>query len=86
MENKKSRCIQMDAVVSYSCSDYTVFSTAEFSSFVVFDEPIRDYYESVLLTINTQDTSITSDDEVIKVEDRDPNTINSSGGDIYEYK
>ena len=74
----------MDAVVSYSCNDYSVFSTAEFSSFVVFEQPIRDYYDSVVLIIDTKDTSNTADDEVVKVKDRDPNIINSSGGDIYE--
>lgn len=82
----KNKIIEMDAVVSYSCSEYTVFTTAEFSSFVVFNEPIRDYYDSVILSINTQNTSITSDDEVVKVEDRDPDVSNSSGGDIYEYR
>ena len=83
-KEKLNKYIEMDAVVSYSCSDYSVFSTAEFSSFVVFGEPIRDYYDTVILTIDTKNTSNTADDEVVKVKNRDPKDINSSGGDIYD--
>ena len=82
---EKKVYIEMDAVVSYSCKEYSVFSTAEFSNFVVFDEPFRDFYAPVILTIDTNNTSNTIDDEVIKVKDRDPEEINSTGGDIYEY-
>ena len=77
-------CIEMDAIVSYSCKDYTVFSTAEFSNFIVFDEPTREFYAPVVVTINTNNTPNTLDDEVVKVKDRDPETMNSTGGDIYE--
>lgn len=77
--------IEMDAVVAYSCKEYSVFSSAEFSSFVVFNEPLREYYEPVILVIDTKNTSNTIDDEVIKVKNRNCTDINSTGGDIYGY-
>lgn len=77
--------IEMDAVTEYSCKDYSIFSSAEFTSFVVFDQPLREYYEPVVLVIDTKNTSNTIDDEVIKVKDRKSTDINSTGGDIYEY-
>ena len=83
IKEEKKVCIEMDAVVSYSCKEYSVFSAAEFSSFVVFDEPLREYYEPVILIIDTKNTSNTIDDEVIKVKNRKGADINSTGGDIY---
>ena len=77
--------IEMDAVTEYSCKDYSIFSSAEFTSFVVFDQPLREYYEPVVLVIDTKNTSNTIDDEVIKVKDRKSTDINSTGGDIYEF-
>lgn len=77
--------IEMDAVTEYSCKDYSIFSSAEFTSFVVFDQPLREYYEPVVLVIDTKNTSNTIDDEVIKVKDRKRMDINSTGGDIYEF-
>ena len=77
--------IEMDAVVAYSCKDYSIFSSAEFTSFVVFDQPLREYYDPVVLVIDTKNTSNTIDDEVIKVKDRKNEDINSTGGDIYEF-
>lgn len=77
--------IEMDAVTEYSCKDYSIFSSAEFTSFVVFDQPLREYYEPVVLVIDTKNTSNTIDDEVIKVKDRKSVDINSTGGDIYEF-
>ena len=85
-EDKTKEYIEMDAIVSYSCKDYSVFSAAEFSSFIVFKEPIREYYDTVVLVIDTKNTSIIDDDEVIEVRNRDPKVSNSSGGDIYEYQ
>ena len=75
--------IEMDAVTEYSCKDYSIFSSAEFTSFVVFDQPLREYYEPVILIIDTKNTSNTIDDEVIKVKNRKGTDINSTGGDIY---
>ena len=77
--------IEMDAVTEYSCKDYSIFSSAEFTSFVVFDQPLREYYEPVVLVIDTKNTSNTIDDEVIKVKNRNCTDINSTGGDIYGY-
>ena len=77
--------IEMDAVTEYSCKDYSIFSSAEFTSFVVFDQPLREYYDPVVLVIDTKNTSNTIDDEVIKVKDRKRTDINSTGGDIYEF-
>ena len=77
--------IEMDAVTEYSCKDYSIFSSAEFTSFVVFDQPLREYYDPVVLVIDTKNTSNTIDDEVIKVKDRKRMDINSTGGDIYEF-
>ena len=77
--------IEMDAVTEYSCKDYSIFSSAEFTSFVVFDQPLREYYDPVVLVIDTKNTSNTIDDEVIKVKDRKSTDINSTGGDIYEF-
>ena len=77
--------IEMDAVTEYSCKDYSIFSSAEFTSFVVFDQPLREYYDPVVLVIDTKNTSNTIDDEVIKVKDRKSEDINSTGGDIYGY-
>ena len=77
--------IEMDAVTEYSCKDYSIFSSAEFTSFVVFDQPLREYYDPVVLVIDTKNTSNTIDDEVIKVKDRKSEDINSTGGDIYEF-
>ena len=85
VKKEEKTYIEMDAVVTYSCKDYSVFSTAEFSNFVVFEEPERDFYTPVVLTIDIKNTSNTSDDEVVKVKDRDPDVTNSTGGDIYEY-
>ena len=85
IKKEEKTYIEMDAVVTYSCKDYSVFSTAEFSNFVVFEEPKRDFYAPVVLTIDIKNTSNTSDDEVVKVKDRDPDVMNSTGGDIYEY-
>ena len=62
-----------------------IFSSAEFTSFVVFDQPLREYYDPVVLVIDTKNTSNTIDDEVIKVKDRKRTDINSTGGDIYEF-
>ena len=77
--------IEMDAVTEYSCKDYSIFSSAEFTSFVVFDQPLREYYDPVVLVIDTKNTSNTIDDEVIKVKNRNCTDINSTGGDIYGY-
>ena len=77
--------IEMDAVTEYSCKEYSIFSSAEFTSFVVFDQPLREYYDPVVLVIDTKNTSNTIDDEVIKVKDRKSEDINSTGGDIYEF-
>ena len=82
-EEEKKVYIEMDAVTAYSCKEYSVFSTAEFSSFVVFGEPLREYYEPVILVIDTKNTSNTADDEVIKVKKRNCTDINSTGGEIY---
>ena len=77
--------IEMDAVTEYSCKDYSIFSSAEFTSFVVFDQPLREYYDPVVLVIETKNTSDTIDDEVIKVKERKSEDINRTGGDIYEF-
>ena len=82
-KEEKKVYIEMDAVTAYSCKEYSVFSTAEFSSFVVFNEPLREYYEPVILVIDTKNTSNTADDEVIKVKKRHCTDINSTGGEIY---
>ena len=82
---KEKVYIEMDAVTEYSCKDYSIFSSAEFTSFVVFDQPLREYYDPVVLVIDTKNTSNTIDDEVIKVKDRKSEDINSTGGDIYEF-
>lgn len=80
----KNEIIEMDAVVSYSSDEYSSFTGPDFSGWVVYDEPLRDYYAPVTLRINTHGTNINTDDTVIEVLDRDINDINSTGGDIYE--